>query len=239
MKPTPTNQSERRYASDLKKIAKATSAIIHAHTDKWKYDVAANALLAAYSKSLTPWAMRTAGRMVAEVLMNNNRYWSAQSKALGKSLKIEQTAHIGMRANEITNAQVELIKSIPIQAGERAQRLSMEALTGGKRADEVAAEIARTEEVTANRAMLIARTEVSKANAAITQARAESVGVTSYIWHTSEDGDVRDSHADMDGEIIDYANPPMLSDGMQGHAGEFPNCRCWQEPIIQTANEEI
>lgn len=237
MKPTVTKASERRYASDLRKIAKATAAIIHAHTDEWKYDVAANALLQSYSASLTPWAMRTASRMVNEVILNNNRYWSATAKALGKSMKIEQTTAIGQRANSITNAQVELIKSIPIQAGERAQRLSMEALTGGRRASEVASEIARTEEVTTNRAMLIARTEVSKANAAITQARAESVGVTSYIWHTSEDEDVRESHAEMDGQIVDYAVPPTLSDGMVGHAGEFPNCRCWAEPLIQGANE--
>ena len=233
MKPTKTN--EQRYARELKKIAKTASSIVLSHTDEWKYDIAANALLFAYSKSIEPWASRTAWRMIREVLLSNARGWSVASKSIGKQFKTEMSGSVGRTANDIHREQVELIKSIPIEAGERAQRLSMQAVTEGRRASEVASEIARTEEVTTNRAMLIARTETAKANSAITQARAESVGITSYIWHTSEDGDVRHSHAEMDGKVIDYANPPILSDGMQGHAGEFPNCRCWQEPIISTA----
>jgi len=232
-----TKTSEQRYGRELKKIAKVTASIVMSHTDEWKYDVAANALLSAYSKSIAPWASRTAMRMIKEVLVSNNRGWSAASKSIGQQFKTEMTGKVGITARQLHDAQVELIQSIPIEAGERAQRLSMEAVTGGRRASEVAEEIARTEEVTKNRAMLIARTEVSKANASITQARAESVGVEAYVWHTSEDGDVRESHADMDGEIVRYDSPPMLSDGMQGHAGEFPNCRCWQEPIILGDNQ--
>jgi SPP1 gp7 family putative phage head morphogenesis protein len=233
MKPTIT--SERKYAKELKKIAKVTASIVMSHTDEWKYDVAANALLSAYSKSIAPWASRTAMRMIKEVLVSNNRGWSATSKSIGQQFKTELTGKVGITARQLHDAQVELIQSIPIEAGERAQRLSMEAVTGGRRASEVAEEIARTEEVTKNRAMLIARTEVSKANASITQARAESVGVDSYYWRTSGDQDVRDSHAELEGQIFTFSNPPYI-EGEGAHGpGETFNCRCWAEVIVQDA----
>jgi hypothetical protein len=35
----------------------------------------------------------------------------------------------------------------------------------------------------------------------------------------------------MEGEFVPWDKPPNL-DNMQGHAGEFPNCRCYPEPVI-------
>jgi SPP1 gp7 family putative phage head morphogenesis protein len=103
---------------------------------------------------------------------------------------------------------------------------------GGKRADEVAAELARSGEVTEGRATLIARTEIAKANSALTQARAEYVGASHYIWRTAEDGDVRESHAAMNGKIFRFDDPPYVEGEGNHGPGEFPNCRCFAEPII-------
>lgn len=49
---------------------------------------------------------------------------------------------------------------------------------------------------------------------------------THYIWHTKEDGKVRQSHAKRDGKIFAYSNPPK-----GGHPGEAYGCRCWAEPV--------
>jgi SPP1 gp7 family putative phage head morphogenesis protein len=94
-----------------------------------------------------------------------------------------------------------------------------------------------TEQVATNRAKLIARTETAKATATINQARAESAGSRQYIWRNSGDEAVRHSHKyykgkKLDGQVFDWDKPPTLSDGMTGHPGEFPNCRCFAEPLF-------
>lgn len=231
-KPTPSKASERRYFSDLKKIAKAVSAIIISHTDEWKFDVAAMVLLSRYSEQLTPWAIRTATKMLKDTNGQSDRFFASQMKSMGKEYNRQLAESVaGREASRLLTAQVELIKSIPIEAGLRAQKLSQEAAAGGRRADEVAKEILRTEEVTGSRAMLIARTETSKATATFNQARAESVGSSGYIWRIAEDGDVRESHAQMEGEFVSWSSPPTL-DGMTGHAGCLPNCRCYAEIVL-------
>ena len=94
----------------------------------------------------------------------------------------------------------------------------------------------RTEDVTVSRANLIARTELAKANSDFTRANAGFIGASAYIWRTVKDEAVRESHSAMEGEIVKYDNEPTLSDGETGHAGTFPNCRCYQEVIIEVAN---
>jgi len=163
----------------------------------------------------------------------NKKSWESTSARIGAQLKrtMEETA-VGDVMKLIQRRQVELIKSLPIEAGLRAQKLSQEAVMGGKRADEVAAELARSGEVTEGRATLIARTEIAKANSALTQARAEYVGASHYIWRTAEDGDVRESHAAMNGKIFRFDDPPYVEGEGNHGPGEFPNCRCFAEPII-------
>lgn len=230
-----TKVAEKRFAADLRKVARVIGHIVEAHVDgaTIRNNKGLQEALKMYSESLGPWASKIVDQMLKGVSTTNKRAWESTSAKVGASMRsmMEETA-IGGVAQLLHNRQVELIKSLPIDAGLRAQKLAQEAAMGGKRADEVAAEIARTEEVTASRATLIARTEIAKANAAITQARAEYVGVTHYIWRTAEDGDVRESHAKMDGTVHRFDQPPTLEDGMTGNPGEFPNCRCFAEPII-------
>lgn len=233
MKPTPTKASEKRYASDLRKIAKATASIIMSHTDEWKFDVAALTLLQSYAKSLSPWAIKTASKMLIDTNANSDRYFAAQMKAMNKEYNRQLAESVaGAQAKKLLNEQVELITSIPLQAGIRAQELSQKAAAGGRRVDEVAAEIARTEEVTQSRAILIARTETAKANATFNQARAQAVGSNSYVWRTASDGDVRDTHAELEGKVFTWDNPPCIDGEGCHHPGEIWNCRCYAEIII-------
>lgn len=227
---------ERRYAAALRRVGRVVAGIISAHThgatitDPAKLDAA----LAAYASTLAPWAQRLATSMVAEVAKRNQNAFLASAKRNGLSLRgMLDDSLMGDVAKLLHARQVQLITSIPIEAGTRAQRLAQEAAIGGERAAEVAKEIARTQEITLNRATLIARTEIAKANAAITQARSQFVGATHYIWETAEDGDVRQSHKQVQGKVFEFNNPPTLSDGMRGNPGEFPNCRCFAIPVLK------
>lgn len=227
--------AERRFGVELRKVARVIGAMINAHIDgpAIRDQKKLAEALAAYSDVLGPWAERVVGNILKGVNLANKKSWESTSARIGAQLKrtMEETA-VGDVMKLIQRRQVELIKSLPIEAGLRAQKLSQEAVMGGKRADEVAAELARSGEVTESRATLIARTEIAKANSALTQARAEYVGVTHYIWRTAEDGDVRESHAVMNGKIFRFDDPPYVEGEGNHGPGEFPNCRCFAEPII-------
>lgn len=60
---------------------------------------------------------------------------------------------------------------------------------------------------------------------------------THYIWRTRNDRKVRSTHADREGQIFAWANPPQ-----GGHPGEDYNCRCRAEPVThpdQAKFEEV
>lgn len=225
--------TEREYAKALRKIARHAASIVDLYADGAVITnpTGMQAALIKYAEELVPFANRAASKMIAATQKSIDRVIKSQSKTMATKMREVLQSQTGRVAIDLHRAQVDLIKSLPIDAGTRAQNLAMEAVTGGRRPAEIAAEIARTGEVTQSRAMLIARTESSKASAVLTEARAKSVGATHYIWRTAGDGDVRESHAEMDGEVVAYDNPPTL-DGMTGNAGEFPNCRCYAEVIL-------
>ena len=150
------------------------------------------------------------------------------SRALQQEIAHAPTGEI-MRA--LLAEQVTLIKSIPLDAAQRVHDWTLVGIEDGTRAREVAAQILRTNEVSANRAMLIARTETARTSSKLTESRARHVGSEGYIWRTSRDSDVRDSHREMEGKYVRWDSPPTL-DKLVGHAGCLPNCRCFPEPII-------
>lgn len=52
-----------------------------------------------------------------------------------------------------------------------------------------------------------------------------------YIWRTRKDGKVRPSHAENDGRVFSWDDPPET-----GHPGTSYGCRCWAEPAWALEN---
>lgn len=185
-----------------------------------------------YADALTGWAESTAQRMLSDVAARDERAWMRVSQEMGAEIgRIIKRTPVGEAMRASMAEQVTLIKSLPLEAAERVHRLVVEAQETGVRAETIAKEIMRTGEVTKARATLIARTEVGRAASALTMARAEAIGSVGYIWRTAGDSDVRPSHKRMAGRFVAWSDPPEL-DGMTGHAGALPNCRCYAEPVI-------
>lgn len=137
-------------------------------------------------------------------------------------------------ARNIVEENIKLMKSLPLHAADRVSGIharAIEAMISGERSKDFAAEIFRSGDVARSRAKLIAVTEIGRATQALTQARATAIGSEGYIWRTAHDGDVRHSHAKMEGKFVRWGDPPTL-DGMTGHAGALPNCRCYCEVVI-------
>jgi len=228
-----TKSVEATYARALRSVAKEISKMVKA----FPLDVLLNSdlleqLLNKYSKTLEPWAIARANTMLASANRTNKNAWKSMTKELSKGVQEElKSVDVGARYQELMDQQVELITSLPKKAAERVHKLATESLTKGGRYKEIAKEIYKTGEVTQSRAELIARTEVARASSVFTRSRAESIGSEGYIWRTSRDARVRDSHAKMNGKFVRWDDPPTL-DGMTGHAGTLPNCRCHAEPVI-------
>jgi SPP1 gp7 family putative phage head morphogenesis protein len=187
-----------------------------------------------YADVLEPWAQAAAGQLINEVAARDFTAWTRAAKDMGKDLDAElANAPIGARVEELVRSHVGLIKSLPLEAAERVQTMSLASLRAGERIGDIVRNIMTTGEVTKARATLIAKTETGRAATAITQARAEHVGSDSYTWLSARDGAVRRMHKLLDGQTFRWNDPPVAEDnGARHHPGEFPNCRCVAIPVI-------
>ena len=185
-----------------------------------------------YADILDDWAAHVARSMFSDVDTKNRRFWRSMSQEIGVQMarQLAET-DIGVTVTQSLDNQVRLIKSLPRQAAERAHEYVREAALKGQRASEIAERIMGLGSVTRSRAVLIARTETSRVSTELLKARAQTVGSTGYIWRTASDSDVRPSHKKMSGQHVQWGSPPTL-DGMTGHAGCLPHCRCYPEPVI-------
>lgn len=144
------------------------------------------------------------------------------------SAYLRNSPNIVERVNELTVSNIQLIKSIRTQYLDKVQNAVMQAMVQGSLNKDLAEQLKKLGKDVESRAMLIARDQSSKLNAALTRARHEEIGVKKYMWSTSGDERVRESHAEKDGQIFEYTNPPADT----GHPGHDVNCRCVQIPVL-------
>lgn len=176
----------------------------------------------------------------------NSRSWreearkSSRGKIIYESLRSElESSAAGTRMAGIVQENAGYISSLPLDNARRATKFIAEMALKGERAENIARELlARYGHLTESRAKLIARTESSKAQTALTRARSEVIGLEWYVWTTSKDQRVRESHAHMDGVLIKWSDPPdpeaLAGEKSYGsyHAGDIFNCRCYPRPLI-------
>lgn len=193
------------------------------------------AVLTHYSELITPWANRVAERFALDIGRQNEKVWRQHSQDVSRVLRHSvSNTPVGQVMQSIVAEQVKYIKSLPLVAADRVydiQNKVIEAVVTGGRATPFAEDIMSSGDVAKSRANLIARTELGRATGALDQARARGIGSEGYLWRTADDGDVRHSHRQMEGKFVAWGKPPTL-DGMTGHAGELPNCRCYKEIIF-------
>jgi SPP1 gp7 family putative phage head morphogenesis protein len=231
-----TKSVEKTFAIQLRKVARVIQGIIDSHVVEGKFIDQKNLdkALRYYSELLTPWANSITKKVITSISKNNERAFMENSKKISRSLfDIFTGPGVGEVAKQLQNEQVALIKSLPIEAAEKAQVISRNAVINGTRAETSAKKILELGDITTSRATLIARTETAKANTALTVARATAIGSTSFIWRTADDAAVRASHKALANKIFEYDKPPFVSPEEGAHLpGDIWNCRCYAEPIF-------
>jgi SPP1 gp7 family putative phage head morphogenesis protein len=226
---------ESQYRMQLRRIARHIDEIIQAFPEADLETLPQLQLaLQRYADTLDPWAEATAARLVAQIAQRDASAWFRMSREIGVELRDEiMNTPLGMVARQIIADQVGLIRSMPLQAAERVQELTLEAVLGGRRYSDAVEQIQNIGKVNRNRATLIARTETARAQTAITTARARYVGVTHAIWETARDADVRPLHQKLQSKVFALDDPPIIGEkGERGLPGQIYNCRCWYTPLF-------
>lgn len=230
-----TMKVERQYASQLRKIATHIGELINTiwvPDDPAVADQIGNAL-ERYAQIIEPWAHVVGRRMVEEIDARDRRAWREVSAEMSQIMQAQlHGTDVGSLTRQRLADQVQLITSLPRDAAERVHKLTLEGLTQGTRANEIAAEIMRSGQISKSRANLIARTEVARTSTEFTRARAEDIGSTHFIWRTSRDSDVRPTHKALDGKTFRWDEPPECDPGHHALPGAIWNCRCFAEPVF-------
>lgn len=154
-----------------------------------------------------------------------------------------ESLQISLRSWARENAS--LITNITEKTMTDIDGITQRAMRSGSNPRDIAREIQRTMKTTEARAKLIARDQISKLNGDLTKQRNEALGIERYIWSTSGDERVRDSHRVMNGKLCRWDDESVYSDdggktwqsrssigGYVGHPSDDYQCRCVSSPDL-------
>jgi SPP1 gp7 family putative phage head morphogenesis protein len=147
---------------------------------------------------------------------------------------------LAQRVKDFTAENVALIKSIPQQMFDQIEQKVISGIRNGERHEEIAKQIQERFAVSESRAKLIARDQTLKFYGELNRARQQAMGVSRYVWRTSNDQRVRDAHGEFDGNTYSWDDPPGDGSAEEGtHPGTAINCRCSAEPVLDDLFAEM
>lgn len=193
------------------------------------------------SRSYERFAKKFAKQLAKKGLAKERGVWrkfyqAAKSSSHGVLAKT-YTEYQEQQLNKAVLHNFNMIKSIPAEVLKLSSQKYLKTLQAQVRKGEVGRGTFEKElrSKGATNARMIARTETAKLQTAIMENRARDLGSVAYMWLSSNDVRTRKSHKEMNGVIVfwktDWGDKPLI-DKMNGNAGEFPNCRCSTEPIL-------
>lgn len=93
-----------------------------------------------------------------------------------------------------------LIKSLPTSAHVKVRDIIYEGLASGSGGASIGRKIQEAFAMESRRARFIVRDQAAKLNASLSQSQQTDAGVEEYVWSTSKDQRVRESHAELEGK---------------------------------------
>lgn len=150
----------------------------------------------------------------------------------GFAVKFTLTPAMRDALNASLNANVALIRSIPVKYFEQVQGAVMRSYSIGADLQQLTKDIKALYPIASDRAVLIARDQSNKANAVVNRTRQLELGITKAKWMHSHAGKVpRPSHVAANGKEFDVSDG-MYLDGEWVQPGEAINCRCTSRAIL-------
>lgn len=139
------------------------------------------------------------------------------------------------RVKHFVSENVALIKTVPQLYFDDVEKRVLAGMRAGVRHEDLAVDLEARLGVSEERARLIARDQVLSFNGDLNNMRQQDLGLTSYIWRTVKDERVRSEHADRDGQVYQWDDPPGDPEdpAIGGHPGVAILCRCFAEPNVE------
>jgi SPP1 gp7 family putative phage head morphogenesis protein len=224
----PKRKIEEQYYSDIHKIIEQV--------------INGNVSVIDAQEFLRKYSWQAAQRMITGLFYDSGTTWRAaaresmQGRRIYEALRSELQGPVGERVRQLIQQNAKLISSLPLEIAERVAQHMADSQQAGERAENFRSKL--MVHLTRSRARLIARTETSKASTALTQARSEELGLSWWVWQTSQDQRVRASHRKMQGVLCSWNDLPapelLVGEKSEGHyaAGNIFNCRCYPEPLL-------
>lgn len=161
--------------------------------------------------------------------------WSRQefTKQAQAALGVDVFAsdpQLAKKATAFVKTNVKLITNLPKDASSRIAKTVRAGIEAGTSNATLAVQLQSNLDGCQARAYLVARDQTGKLYGQINSDRQKSLGITKFIWRTSNDDRVRDSHRDLEGQTFSYDDPPTGDDGEPIIPGEDIQCRCSAEP---------
>ncbi|WP_336298208.1 phage head morphogenesis protein [Providencia sp. PROV164] len=204
-----------------------------------------NRLKRKWDKIFNTQSSAMADKFVSQVDIGAQRNLDDSLKQLSGGITIKTPVmpeELKDRMIAATAENVSLIKSIPSQFHQRIESAALRSISqGGEGAKTLLDEIRHTGSVTENRANVIAVDQTRKITTAANYERMKSAGICKAIWHHSGgSAEPREWHLQLDGEVFDLDNPPIIDPktGERGLPGQLPNCKCFWTPVIDFSGEE-
>lgn len=190
-----------------------------------------------FGRNITPNKLRPLAEKVAERTSEFQKaQLSAQLKdAIGVSPLLRDEG-LAAAADAFTVENVALIKTVPERYFGEIEQVVVDGVNGGQRATTIAKDIEARFEVSTTNAARIANDSVGKFFGDLNRVRQQELGITRYTWVTAHDNRVRDTHRGLDGQVFEWADPPMgggTDEAEAGNPGFGINCRCQGLPDVE------
>lgn len=168
-----------------------------------------------------------ARKFAAQVSTQQRMQLGAQVHAALGADVVQDGRGIQEQIDNFVHQNVSLITTIPQRLLADVEGLVQDSVTGGDLSVDLADQIGDLEndigdrvDISERHARFIARDQAGKLYGQINQARQQSLGVSKFVWRTSEDERVRGdptgkypkalpSHFDLDGETFEWDDPPQ------------------------------
>lgn len=186
---------------------------------------------AIYEEYLRQWPRNRVGQIARQEGRRTAAYQAAQLNnqlrpALGADI-VGAEPWLDKAIEEFTRENVSLIKSIPDNLLSDLEKELSREIADGSRFEDLVTIVEDKINVAKNRAELIARDQVSKFMGDLNRVRQQDLGIDKFEWNTLNDEVVRPEHAERQGKIYKWSDPP------NGETpGEPVNCRCYATPIL-------
>jgi SPP1 gp7 family putative phage head morphogenesis protein len=127
-----------------------------------------------------------------------------------------------------TSKGVALIQGLSDDVAKGVEFTILDAATRGQSRTALSERLRHVMGINRRRARMIAKDQAATFNGNLNKLRQNQVGIDEYMWETERDERVRHDHAQRDGKIFSWDDPPD-----DGHPGEPVNCRCTAVPFVR------